>query len=180
MSGVSYLGSKSLGALNPMFASVSTGALSNFLNSLQSQFDSLSAQSQHYLKLAALPDPTTMAAQLAAALASIGSQLSAIALQAIPSIGTAQLEFAAQLGLIGAQLLSVKTLMADINAQLSLGGVHAFSVDGSTPATLGNELTTLIGGGMPGGGLPTARLGGVILLSESPASLTGMTKLFGI
>lgn len=173
---ITHLGSKTLGALNPMLATLTTTALSDYLNSLHVRFNELTAMSQHYVKLATLPDPATMAAQLSAALASIGSQLATLALGAIPTIGIAQADFVVQLGLIGVQLAAVTAVMADLVAALSAGGVHAFSVD-STAATVGPELTALVSGGMPGGGLPNARVRGVLLLTEDPAAFTALSKL---
>lgn len=174
---IKHLGSKTVGALN-VGLGLALPAIAKYLTELLAQKGDLLGRLDAYAQIgASLVDPTTVLAQLKAALAAFPSQLALIAAGALPTIGNAKAAVSADLGSLGLGLSELQTLYDQLSAAVSAGGVHAFSVD-STAATVGSELQGLLAGGMPGGGLPGARVRGVILLTEDAAAFESLSKVF--
>lgn len=174
---IKYLGSKTLGAIS-LALGQALPALDAYLKELLSQNGELAGRLEVYARFSgAVADPTTLAAQLAAAIANFPAQLSSIALGAMPSVTTAVASVNADMLKLAARLNGLRMLYEALSAAASAGGVHAFAVD-STPANVGPELAAEVSGGMPGGGLPGARIRGVIFLTENPATYTAMSTFF--
>lgn len=173
---VAYVGSKTIGA-----ACISIGlavpALSSTLSDLLSRIAGLQAQINANLAAIAVPmDPLQLAAALAAAAADIATQIP----QIVASVPLSSIEANVTLSSDLASLLAFKTLLESavttLTAAASAGGLHVLSVD-STPAAVGGELAGVVSTGMPGGGLPTARIQGAILVTESPATFAALSSV---
>lgn len=174
---VSHLGSKTLGAVSIGVTTLTLPQVLQYLSELLSQQAELVARLDAYASIqVSFTDPATLIAQLQAALAGFSSQLAAIAAGALPTIGDATLSINADLAGLGLRVAALRDLTTQLEVALSAGGLHAFSVD-STAATVGAELAAQTAGGMPGGGLPNARVRGVVLLTEDPATYTALSSL---
>lgn len=174
---VTYVGSYSVGAANLAIA-LALPALTDLLSDLLSRIAALNGQITANVSLIATPpDPTALAAAIADAAANAVASIASI----IANIPGPLIAANASLGVNVAALLALQTaLQAIVNqfsAAASAGGLHVLAVD-STPAAVGGELGGVVSGGMPGGGLPTARIQGAIYLTESPATFATMSGLF--
>lgn len=174
---VTHLGSKTLGAVHPGLKTLALPALLQYLNDLISQVASLTSQATQYAQLLATPpNPLQLLAELKQVIDTLAAQIATIAASVLPTLTAGSISFAAQLGALELKLAGIRALHSEIEAALSAGGVHAFAID-STPATVGSELAARVAGGMPGGGLPGARIRGVLLVTEDPATFVAMQKL---
>ena len=173
---VSTIGTLSVGAVN-IGVALAIPVLGSSLSEILALTASLEAQIAANLTLSlTLPDPLAIAAAIAEAAATAVAKIEEILLNIPGPLVDANLDLSAQLSLLLALSLNLKGLLATLSAAMSAGGIHAFRVD-STPASLGGEISALVSGGMPGGGLPTARVRGVLLLTEDPAAFTALSTL---
>lgn len=173
---VSTIGTLSIGAVN-IGVALAIPVLGSSLSEILSLVASLQAQIAANLTLSlTLPDPLAIAAAIAEAAASAVARIEEILLNLPGPLIDANLDLSAQLSLLLSLSVSLNGLLATLNAAASLGGLHAFAVD-STPATIGGEIDALVSGGMPGGGLPTARVRGVLLLTEDPATFSALSTV---
>jgi hypothetical protein len=168
---VTYLGSKSIGQIAIGISALSLPQLLAFLNELLRQQGDLEARIALYVQYTgvAVTDPATLAAQLEAAILALKDQIAAIVASAIPAMPTINAGVEAELTALLPRLAALQLIYDQLDAAMKVAGVHAFRID-SKPAELGNELQALIGGGIAGG-LPNARVQGVMYLTESPATL---------
>ncbi len=173
---IKHLGSKTVGSVS-LAVGLALPTLAQYLADLLSRHGELTGRLSTYANLGiALANPAAIAAQLTSALAALTSQLASIAAGALPSVTTATASVNVDIGTIGVNLSAIQALINNLNAAASAGGLHAFSVD-STAASVGAELASQVSSGMPGGGLPGARVQGVILLTESPATFEALSAL---
>lgn len=177
---VTHLGSKTVGAVNPGVQTLALPALLQYLADLASRLAMLGDQLSAYADASvSFTNPLDVLAALEETIALLAAQIADIATGILPTIGTASADCNAQLGGLKLQLDALDTLVKQLEAAASTGGVHAFSVD-STPGNVGAELGSLIGGGMPDGGPPTARIRGVLLLTEAPAAYAALGSLIAV
>lgn len=172
---VEYLGSKSLGAVAIGVDLLALPQLLQFLAELLSQKGDIVARLAVYAQLTgvAITDPATLIAQLEAAILALKDQVAAIVAGAIPAIPTISAGVDAELALLLPRIAALQLIVDQLNAAVSAGGVHAFKID-STAAEVGGELASLVSGGI-GGGLPSARIKGVMYVTESPATFAAMS-----
>lgn len=174
---VTYVGSYSVASAN-LAIGLALPAISSLLSDLLARIAALNGQiAANATLILTPPDPTALAASIAAAAAAAVSQIASI----ITSIPGPLISANASLGanvaaLLGLQL-ALQSIVDTFSAAASAGGLHVLAVD-STPAMVGGELSGLVSGGMPGGGLPTARVRGVLMLTEDPATFATMSALF--
>lgn len=174
---VTVVGTYSVASANLAIA-LALPALTDLLADLLSRIAALNGQiTANATLLATPPDPAALASAITAAAAAAVSQIASI----LASIPGPLISANASLGANVAALLGLQALLQSIVTQFtaaaSAGGLHVLAVD-STPAMVGGELSGLVGGGMPGGGLPTARIRGAIYLTEDPATFAVMSTLF--
>jgi hypothetical protein len=174
---VTHLGSKSVGAINIGVSTIALPQLSALLADLLSRIAALQGQVTANLALiATLPDPAAMAAAIAAAAAAAVSQIAAIITSIPAPLVSANVTLGVDLAGLQSLLVALQLAVDTLTAAVSAGGVHAFRVD-STAAAVAGELSALTSGGMPGGGLPGARVYGVVLLTESPAAFSALSTV---
>ncbi len=174
---MNHLGSKTVGAINIGVAALSLPALLQYLAELQAQQAELLARLNLYVQVSAtFTDPTALIAQLQAAIAALMSQIAAILAGVLPSLPTATASVNVEIGALLPKLLPLNALITSINAAISAGGIHAWSID-TTAAQLGGEVSAGVAGGLPGGGLPGARVRGVLFLTESAAAHAALGTL---
>jgi len=173
---VVHVGSLSIGDAVPAAATVSAAGVSGINGALPD----LTAR---LLALASFsPAPVNFALQLALAQSTVASIQSAIALGLpAPSIAAQIAEVAAQVAALEAVLASVEANLAtvvDVQAQLSVAGLHSYVYTGDV-GDLGAEFTTELAGGLPGGA-PTAAASAVLLITTSPAAWAAMEQVFRV
>jgi len=174
---VTYVGSYSVGSAN-LAVAAALPVLSSLLSDLLSRIASLQGQIDANASIIATPpDPTALAAQLAAAAASAVASITAIVASVPTAMVQANASLGADLGALLALRASLQTIVDTFSAAASAGGLHVLAVD-STPAQVGGELGGAVSGGMPGGGLPTARIRGALYLTEDPATFSTFSGLF--
>lgn len=172
---VTYLGGKSVGQVC-IGVAAAVPALSASLSELLARLANLQGQvTANLALLATLPDPVALAAAIEAAALAAVTQIANI----IASIPAPLIQANASLGVDIAALISLRdllvSLVADLSAAISAGGIHAWSVD-STAAAVGGELAAALSGGVPGA-LPNARVQGLLVLTDSPASFAALSKV---
>ena len=172
-----FLGTKSVGSFAKSLPDLALPELLAFLAELTRQQGDFSARLATYVQLSgiAITDPATLIAQLTAAIAALKDQIAAIVAGAIPAIPTITASVDADLAILLPKLAALQLIVDQINAAISLGGLHCFKVD-STPADLGGEVSSLIGGGIAGG-LASARIRGVMAVTEDPATFLALQGL---
>lgn len=172
---VTFLGTKSIGSVAPVIA-LTLPALNGYLSSLLAQAADLASRLNILAQMSVDLAVPSVPAAITAALTAITSQLTSIAAGMLPTASAAIVGLNAELAGINLSLAAIRTVVDTITLAASAGGVHAFAID-STPATVGGELAALVSGGI-NGGLPTARIQGVALVTESPATFSAMSKVF--
>jgi len=170
---VTYLGSKTVGA-----ACLSIGlalpALAPALADLAGRIGALNAQITSNLAIiSSPPNPVALAASLAAAAAGVVAAVPLI-VAAIPTpLLSANVDLAASVATLEATRTLMQGVVDMLTAAASAGGVHVLAVD-STQGTLGGEHGAELAGRVS---LPTARLQGVTLVTESPATFTALSSV---
>jgi hypothetical protein len=173
---VTHLGSKTVGAIN-IGVTLALPALAAALADLLARLAALTAQfTANVALLASLPDPTELAAAIAAAAAAAVGTITDIITNIPGPIASAQVSLGAELGLLNGIRIALEDVVNTLKAAVSAGGVHAFSVDTTNTAVAG-ELAAALTGGLPGGGVPTARVRGVLLLTEDPAAFAALSTV---
>jgi len=172
---VTLVGTKTVGQVCLSIA-LALPALSGSLSDLLARIANLEAQvTANVALIATPPDPTALAAAIAAAATAAVSQIAAI----LASIPGPLLEANASLSADVVALLSLKGLLETVVATFttagSVGGVHVWSIDSTAadvPAELSAALTTI-----PGSPPATARVQGVVLLADSPAAFAALSSV---
>lgn len=173
---VTYLGSKSIGAVCLSIA-LAVPALTPALSDLVGRIGSLQAQiAGNAATIAAPPNPVALAASLTSAAAAAVASIPLIVASIPAPLLAANVTLAADVAALLALKDLINAALLPLSAAASAGGLHALAVD-STPATVGTELASLVSSGMPGGGLPTARVRGVVLLTEDPATFSALSTV---
>lgn len=173
---VTYVGSRPIGAVCLSIA-LAVPALTPALSDLVTRIGSLQAQIAANASTAASPpNPVALAASLTTAAAAALASIPAIVASIPGPLLAANVTLAADVASLLALKDLVTTALSTLSAAASAGGLHVLAVD-STPATVGSELDALVSGGMPGGGLPTARVRGVLLLTEDPATFSALSTV---
>jgi len=80
-----------------------------------------------------------------------------------------QLDITAQIGLVELNLQAVADLLAELNAQLAVDGLHIWTYSGQA-GYLGTSLASELSGGLPGGNGPHAPIYGVVIACASPSA----------
>lgn len=174
---VTYLGTYSVASAN-LAIGLALPAISSLLADLLSRIAALNGQiSANASLILTPPDPVALTAAIVAAAANAVAQIGAIVASIPAPLVTANASLGINVAALLALQASLQTIVTTFSAAASAGGIHALAVD-STPAAVGGELAGLVSGGMPGGGLPTARIRGVAYLTEDPASFAVMSGLF--
>lgn len=84
---------------------------------------------------------------------------------------------AASLNLTLGQFQLVLALLLAVQLAFGTAGVYAFALEGQI-TKMGPDLTTLLGGGIPGLGDPNAQGFGVMLLAQDGGAVTALKTLF--
>lgn len=173
---ISYLGNRSVGTVCLSIGLVMPSLL-GALTDVASRVDGLRAQITANTTF--VPDPT----QLLAGLASAASVLASKITDLVAQIPATLLEANVSLGLEVAGLLAYRDALKDTIALLegaaSAGGLHAYAVD-STCSAVGGELSSHLLTGLPAGLGPLARVRGIVLLTESPATVAALGKVLAL
>ena len=173
---VTYVGSKSIGAVCLSIA-LAVPALTPALSDLVTRIGSLQSQiAANAATAASPPNPVALAASLASAAAAAVASIPVIVASIPGPLLAANITLAADVASLLALQALLTSALSTLSAAASAGGLHVLSVD-STPATVGTELASLVSSGMPGGGLPTARVRGVLLLTEDPATFSALSTV---
>jgi hypothetical protein len=80
-----------------------------------------------------------------------------------------QLDITAQIGLVELDLAAVVDLLADLNAQLAVDGLHYWTYSGQA-GYLGTSLAAELRSGLPGGPGPGAPIYGLVIACASPTA----------
>ncbi len=175
---VTYITTTSLASANLAIPLV-LPALTQMITDLLARLAELTGQiNANVALLATLPNPADLAAAIAAAAASALSQIANIITSIPQPLIEANLSFGAKFLALDVFRVQLESILTTLNGALSAGGVHVFKVD-STAAAVGSELAALVSGGI-NGGLPGARVQGVMLLTESPATAAILPTFFPI
>lgn len=166
---VTYLGSKSLGTAVPAIGA-SLGAITAMLSDVANRLASVNQQiSINTALTTTLPDPLGLAASLATAAAAVaGLAPLIVASYPLPLAASASL-LAADLAALNALSAALNAASATLTAAASTGGIHVLSAD-STGGSIGGELSAALSGVVTA----SARVQGVIMLTESPAAFATM------
>lgn len=172
---VTHLGEKTVGQVCIGIA-IAVPALGAALTDLLSRIAGLQGQITKNLSLIATPpNPADLAASLAAAAASVVTKIADI-VAAIPGpLVQANLQLGADVAALTALKTTIETAVTTLTGAISAGGIHVYSID-AVAASLGGEIATAVGGGLPGG-LPNERVQGVMYLTRSPAALSALSTL---
>jgi hypothetical protein len=119
-----------------------------------------------------LPDPTLLAASLAGALAAIPAMLAAAAKGQVAQ----RISLAADLASAESLAAPATSLAASMGAVLSTGGLQLYAYQGSA-ASMGAELASAIGAGLPGGGGAKANVYALVVVTESPAAFAALGEV---
>lgn len=169
---VTFIGTKSVGQAC-LALGLALPALAPALADVASRVAGLTATiSANAARLAAPPSPTELATSIALAAASSASAVAALSVALPASLLSANASLAASV----ATLTSLATLLQGVSdtftAAASAGGVHVLGVD-STGGTVGPELAAALAGPVPS----TARVQGVVLLTESPSTFSALSTV---
>lgn len=170
-----FLGTKSVGAAC-IGVALAVPTLAGSLGDLLSRIAALEAQvAANAAMLLSLPNPAEIAASIQsaalAAVAAISDIVTSIPGPLISANASLEKDLAVLVGLKA----SIESVVGTLSGAISAGGVHCFAID-STPASLGGEVSAAIAGGISGG-LPGARIRGVMLVTEDPASFAALSAV---
>lgn len=171
-----YLGSLSVGAINVAAALALPILTENLakLSALQAQLvQQIAANASLQVTLL---DPAALLAQMIAAVEAMLATIASIIANAKPAMVSVGIDLGAQLAALVTLVLALESIVARIAGAISAGGIHAIAIDG-TAGGASNDLASLIGSGLPGGGGAGAHVNALVLVTESPSAWAALSTL---
>jgi hypothetical protein len=166
--GLQYLGELGGGQWNTGVADLLT-RIDLFVAALEGRKSAIQVQLQ-VMAGAELPDPQVVVDAGLDAYAELGVD------GLLDNLINVQTDFDAEIGSIQLRLDLLVSLLADINAQLSAGGLALWSYSGSA-ASLGSEMRGAVAQGVPGGSGRAASVQALVLCG-TPANMTTLGNIF--